>query len=295
VAENPSQVDSASLLELARQTSDAVVLTGADGLIRYVNPAFTRFTGYSPEEMIGRDPRIFHSDQHDYVRAEFTHQLANGELREVAVHMTTIHTEGRSLIFSIIHDITEQKRAEALLVEQTARASHMAMEAAKAKENQSCPILDLNQTVDQSEKMVLRADGARLPVLKSVIPVIKNGRKVLVESCVDISAQKQAAQALQELNQSLEEETRRACELAGAADRANAAKSDFLTNMSHEIRTPMNAMVGMTELLLETALNEEQFHYANSILASSGTQLQLINDILDLAKIEARRMEAAWN
>jgi len=96
----------------------------------------------------------------------------------------------------------------------------------------------------------------------------------------------QAAIAIQ--NARLFEESQRAKE---TAESANRAKSEFLANMSHEIRTPMNAILGFSELLQNVVDNAEHQNWLQSISSSGKTLLSLINDILDLSKIEARKLE----
>ena len=145
-------------------------------------------------------------------------------------------------------------------------------------ELRKCPITDLHQTVDHSERMLLKADGSKMPILKSVRPLVRQGRTYLVEAFADLTDHKRTQADLE-----------KAKEAAEAADRA---KSVFLANMSHEIRTPMNAVLGYAQLMLrDPSLSGEAKKNLNIINRSGEHLLGLINDILVMSKIEAGRME----
>ena len=107
----------------------------------------------------------------------------------------------------------------------------------------------------------------------------------------DISNRVRAEQELRATNEFLETATLWAREMAASAEMASAAKSEFLANVSHEIRTPMNGILGMTELALLTELSTEQREYLRLVQLSAESLLSLLDDLLDLSKAEAGRME----
>ena len=140
----------------------------------------------------------------------------------------------------------------------------------------SCPIMDKGQVVDRSERIFVKADGTSIPIIKSVARIQYKGRLALLESFTDISSIKEAEQKL------------RAMEIA---EQANKAKSDFLSRMSHEMRTPMNAIIGMGKIAETTDDVHRLKHCLSMISASSQHLLGLINDVLDMSKIEANKLE----
>ncbi len=128
-----------------------------------------------------------------------------------------------------------------------------------------------------TQKEYLHKNGKRVPVLTSGMLVKgSNGRRQIWTFVEDITERKL-----------VEEERQKAME---AAESANRAKSDFLATMSHEIRTPMNGIIGMTGLLLDTNLDNDQKEFAETVRVSSENLLTIINDILDFSKIESGKL-----
>ena len=145
----------------------------------------------------------------------------------------------------------------------------------------------IGSTLDLS---ALRKDGTEIFVQLSLSSISIENKWHAVGFLRDITKRKQAEAELLETNINLEAATARANDMAVQAELANIAKSEFLANMSHEIRTPMNSVIGMTGLLLDTELTDEQRQYAQLVRTSGEALLGILNDILDFSKIEARKL-----
>ena len=140
--------------------------------------------------------------------------------------------------------------------------------------------VQLSDEVTDFESEVVRRDGSRVWISESV-RVFRNakGEPTMFEGvAIDITAQREAARTLRAAKD--------------AADAANRAKSQFLASMSHELRTPLNGILGYTQILRrDPVLTEKQSEGLSIIHQSADHLLAVINDVLDLAKIEARKLE----
>lgn len=222
------------LVTALQATEEAIMITGTNGTIQEVNPAFERLTGYRREEAIGRTPSLLrsgHQDESFYkelwevlVRGEvwqgtFVNRRKDGSLYHAEQTIAPVRDIDGTIVGYVgaQHDITERVRSEAELREKTRRLEANAQQIAQANE--------------------------------------------------------QLAKAR---DQALE---------------ATRAKSQFLATMSHELRTPLNAVIGLTDLLLDTALDTQQREWSETIQQSGEALLAITNDVLDLSKIEAGKLE----
>ena len=363
VATSPQEVR--TLSRAMEQSPAAVIVTDVDANILYVNPRFTLITGYTPEEVLGRNPRLLQSGQTATSvfgdmwftlrqkrpwSGQFVNRRKNGQVYWEEAHVSPVLDETGAVYqyVGFLMDVSDRRAAEERLnhqmylleaAQQAARIGYYETDVAQGTWYSS-PMLNeiygidkfFVRTVDSWTQLIHPDDRQRVSdyfsrILREGTPFhlqyrviryrdgqicwvdvwgrleLENGRPVrVIGTVMDVTERKLAELELEAYRKSLEaqiadrtralnESNQRLAAAVEVAEAASMAKSDFLANMSHEIRTPMNAIIGMTGLLEQETLDPGQREKLKRIIAAGDHLLAIIEDILDLSRIEASKMQ----
>ena len=262
---------------LYENSTVGIYRTTPDGKIILANPTLVKLLGYSSFEELSDRNLKKDGFEPSYERTYFMDVLKmesevkglesawtrmDGTTLFVSESARAINDKEGKIIYydGIIEDITMRKKAEQELI-----------------------IANKNLAFQNEEK----EKRANELAIANIELAFQNKEKVKRANELEIKVEERTEE-LTEINKKL-------VEAKSEADQANMAKSEFLANMSHEIRTPMNAVLGYTELLGSTVIDQTQKNYINSIKSSGKSLLKLINDILDLSKIEAGKLEMEYD
>lgn len=164
-------------------------------------------------------------------------------------------------------------------------------------EKGNCPVSDQGHKITNSEKQLLTIDKNVVPIIKTVSSIMINGKEHYIEIFSDISQLKSNEEKLKNINheleltnRQLEESVELSNKMAVEAYLASIEKSNFLASMGNDILSPMNGIIGMTELLADSQLDENQASYTQLIKSEADSLLELINDILDYSRIGAGKL-----
>ena len=237
--------------------ADVGIIASEKNAITQVNKKAVEIYGYSKDDLIGQPPSILTTDQHSKNHQKILEEIQKvGKAKQTVFEETGIRKDGSAFPIEISYSLSDSDKEEDFHIIAIMR--------------------DITERVKYQEALKTSYDEMELRVQERTVELQQSNKQLQWEI-------KERTQIEQELVKAKE-----------TAESANKAKSDFLANMSHELRTPLNHIIGFTELVLDKKfgdLNETQDEYLGDVLLSSNHLLALINDILDLSKVEAGKQE----